>query len=260
MQPIISMQDVHKAYGDTPVLKGINLTVFPGQIIGYIGPSGAGKSTTVKLLTGLLSDYSGTILINGNSLKDHVLETKKIMGYVPENAELYELLTPMEFLRFTGIFYGMEERAVEVRALRMLEALGLAGYEHQRMDTFSKGMKQRVLLTSGLLHDPQIIILDEPLSGLDANAVILVKEILVKLKEAGKTIFYCSHMMDVVERISDRIILIQSGEIIANGTIEELRKGTDDSLETIFRKLTGDQHSSARAEAFAQTDNPLNHA
>lgn len=223
MEAIIRIKNLYKSYGTKHVLKDINLEVFPGEVIGYIGPNGAGKSTTVKVLCGLLTDYDGEVTIKGYDVKQQTLEVKKRIGYVPELAELYDVLTPMEYLQFTGALYGMDEEVCKERINRMMAAFDLSANIDQRMDSFSKGMRQKVLLASGLLHNPDIIILDEPLSGLDANSVIIIKELISKLAKEGKTIFYCSHMMDVVERVSNRIVLIDEGRIIANGTIEELR-------------------------------------
>jgi ABC-2 type transport system ATP-binding protein len=251
MQPIITISNLSKQYGSKTVLSDISLDIYPGQIIGYIGPNGAGKSTTVKILTGIIQDYSGDVTVAGKNLRDHVLEVKKMIGYIPELAELYDLLTPREYLSFIGKLYDLPDAVIDERSNKMLDSFGLLPNIDQRMDSFSKGMRQKVLISSGLLHNPSIVILDEPLSGLDANAVILVKELLQVLKQEGKTIFYCSHMMDVVEKVSDRIVLIDKGNIIANGTIEELRRDTHDSLEQIFSKLTSTGDLSEKADAFA---------
>lgn len=246
-EPIIRIQNLHKSYGDKEVLKGIDLEIYPGEVIGYIGPNGAGKSTTVKILTGLIEDFEGNITIDQMHLKDQVLPIKAIMGYVPENAELYDVLSPLEYLDFVGKLYGMDASVITERATRLLTAFGLGESCNKRMDTFSKGMKQKVLLVSGIIHNPKILILDEPLSGLDANAVIIVKELISLLAKEGKTIFYCSHMMDVVEKVSDRILLINKGRIVANGTFEQLKADHGNSLEHIFAKLTGHAESSGSA-------------
>ncbi|HXS35315.1 MAG TPA: ABC transporter ATP-binding protein [Flavipsychrobacter sp.] len=251
MEPIITIRQLSKKYGDKAVLNNINLDVYPGQIIGYIGPNGAGKSTTVKILTGIIQEYTGEVMVAGKVLKDNVLEIKKMIGYIPELAEIYDLLTPREYLTFVGKLYHLSDEVIEDRSRKMLDSFGLLGNIDQRMDSFSKGMKQKVLITSGLLHNPSIIILDEPLSGLDANAVIMVKELLQVMKQEGKTIFYCSHMMDVVEKVSDRIVLIDKGSIIANATISELKQDTNESLEQIFAKLTSDGSQSQKADEFA---------
>ena len=243
MEPIITVRNLTKSYGEKIVLKGINLDIYPGQIIGYIGPNGAGKSTTVKILTGIIQEYTGEVMVMGKNLRENIMEVKSKVGYIPELADIYDLLTPAEYLSFIGKLYHLPDDVVEERSRKMLTSFGLMENINQRMDSFSKGMKQKVLITSGLLHNPSIVILDEPLSGLDANAVILVKELLQALKAEGKTIFYCSHMMDVVEKVSDRIVLIDQGAILADGTITELRAGSNDSLEQIFSRLTsgGDQ-------------------
>jgi ABC-2 type transport system ATP-binding protein len=249
MEPIISIKNLFKSYGNKAVLKDINLEVFAGQVIGYIGPNGAGKSTTVKILCGLITDYEGEVTIKGLDLKKNTTEVKSTIGYIPELAELYDVLTPMEFLQFMGALYNMDEQLAQERIVKMMKAFGLEGNQNQRMDSFSKGMRQKVLIASGLLHNPDIIILDEPLSGLDANSVIMVKELISKLAKDGKTIFYCSHMMDVVEKVSDRIVLIDEGRVIANGTFEELKlQQGNKSLEQIFSILTAKDSFSTAAD------------
>lgn len=247
MQPVIQLINVFKNYGEKSVLKGINLSINAGQVIGYIGPNGAGKSTTVKILCGLISDYEGTVTVAGINLKEDPLAVKRKIGYVPELAELYDVLTPVEFLGLMAELYDLPKEIANERIRKMLIAFGLEPNMNQRMDTFSKGMKQKVLITSGLLHNPDIIILDEPLSGLDANSVIIVKDLINKLAKDGKTIFYCSHMMDVVEKVSDRIILIHEGQVVADGSFVELQQQQgNESLEKIFAQLTS---TSAAGEA-----------
>ena len=249
MQPVISIRNLGKSYGNKQVLKGINLELFPGQVLGYIGPNGAGKSTTVKILCGLLSDYEGEVKVKGFDLKKDALSVKAMIGYVPELAELYDVLTPLEFLKLMGSLYNLDEAVALNRIERMMTAFGLQEQLNQRMDTFSKGMKQKVLIASGLLHNPDIIILDEPLSGLDANSVIIIKDLISKLAKEGKTIFYCSHMMDVVEKVSDRIILIDQGVVVADGSFEQLQKQEgNNSLEQIFAQLTGNNTGAHAAD------------
>lgn len=248
-QPLIQIRNLSKSYGSKLVLKSLNLDIFPGQVIGYIGPNGAGKSTTVKILTGLIPDFNGEVIVDGINMSQNPLEIKKLIGYVPENAEIYDVLTPMEYLDFIGKLYNMEEAVLHDRAKKLLTAFGLGDNIDARMDTFSKGMKQKVLLISGIIHNPKIIVLDEPLSGLDANAVIMIKELIVRLKQEGKTIFYCSHVMDVVEKVSDRILLINKGEIIADGSFESLKQDHAVTLEQIFAKLTGREITGTEADA-----------
>ena len=247
---VIRLEQVRKQYNGTYVLQGIDLAFERGAIVGYIGPNGAGKSTTIKILTGIIADFEGEANVLGFDVRKDPVAVKQHIGYIPENASLYDVLTPIEFLSFVGKLYQLNEAQTQKKSLELLRLFDLADKRDMRMNSFSKGMKQKVLLISGLIHNPEIIFLDEPLSGLDANAVILVKEILAQLKTAGKTIFYSSHIMDVVEKISDRIIIINKGSVIADGTFDALKEaGAHGSLETIFTALTGDeQHLSTAGE------------
>lgn len=256
MEPIIQIENLCKFYGKKQVLHDINLNIQAGQVIGYIGPNGAGKSTTVRILAGLDDRFEGSVKIKGIDVRENPLAIKRLIGYIPELAELYDVLTPMEFLLLVGRLHDMEDGLIEERATRMLEFLGLKEHLRERMDTFSKGMRQKVLLVSGLLHNPEIIFMDEPLSGLDANAVILVKEIILRLVEQGKTIIYCSHNMDTVEKISDRIVLIADGKVVADGNFQELKRDEGDTLEKLFSQLTGQTNFDQLAEGFTQTFNP----
>lgn len=262
MNTVISIKNLSKTYGEKKALDNVNLEVPSGQIIGYIGPNGAGKSTTVKILAGIIQDFEGEVLVDGINVSENLLEVKKKIGYIPELTELYDLLTPREYLSFVGKLYHMSDEEIDIRTTKMISSFGLTDNIDQRMDGFSKGMRQKVLIISGLIHNPSIVILDEPLSGLDANAVILVKELLQVLKSQGCTIFYCSHMMDVVEKVSDRIVLINNGTIIADGTIEELREEENDTLEQIFSKRTlGENYGKQTggfADAFTNRENTNN--
>lgn len=250
-QPIIEIRNLQKIYDKKLVLKGIDLNITSGQIIGYIGPNGAGKSTTVKILCGLISDFLGEITIFGKDLRKQTLEIKKQVGYIPENAALYESLTPMEFMEFVGEIRGLGLEQTRVKADALMSLFEMKPHLNQRIATFSKGMRQKVLICSALLHNPDLIFMDEPLSGLDANSVIMVKEMLIHLAHEGKTIFYSSHLMDVVEKISDRIILIDQGKVIADGSFDELNKlSHDENLEKMFTRLTGNTDHSEKAEAF----------
>jgi ABC-2 type transport system ATP-binding protein len=253
---VITTQNLSKTY-DTKVLNNINLDIKPGEIIGYIGPNGAGKSTTIKILTGIISDFDGEASVLGYDIRKETIEIKRRIGYIPENAALYETLTPLEYLHFIGQLYSLDKNLTDTKAKELLNVFELANHVDSRMTTFSKGMKQKVLLIAGMIHNPSILFLDEPLSGLDANAVILVKEILTQLKHNGKTIFYSSHLMDVVEKISDRIIIINKGEMIANGTYAELNsQAHSGSLEQLFTEITGNkEHHSAAGQFISILEN-----
>jgi ABC-2 type transport system ATP-binding protein len=251
MPPIITVRGLTKNYGEQPVLRGIDLDVEPGQVLGYIGPNGAGKTTTVKILTGMLTEFGGTAGVCGHDIRLEPLEVKQRIGYVPESAALYDALTPREYLRFTGRLYELEDAEIERRAQEMLGLFDLAGELDNRIATFSKGMRQKVLITAGLIHNPDVVFLDEPLSGLDANSVVIVKEIITRLARHGKAIFYCSHVMDVVERICDRIIILNGGHIVADGSFEHLQQmDKAASLERIFTQLTSSGGHAAVADRF----------
>nr|WP_253299153.1 MULTISPECIES: ABC transporter ATP-binding protein [Paenibacillus] len=238
-------------YNGRYVLNGIDLEVKRGEMIGYIGPNGAGKSTTVKILLGLVEGYIGDVRIFGRNIADGDVEYKRRIGYVPEVAELYEQLTPAEYLTFIGELYGLSYEDADYKAKRLMDCFGLEKSYHSRIASFSKGMRQKVLLISALLHDPDLLFLDEPLSGLDANSVMVVKEILSQLSAKGTTIFYSSHIMDVVEKISSRIVLIAEGRVVADGTFKQLQEQSmEGSLEEVFNQLTGFNEHRAIAERF----------
>nr|WP_088069070.1 ABC transporter ATP-binding protein [Gottfriedia luciferensis] len=248
---VLCLKDLKKVYGPKIVLKGIDLVVNRGQIIGYIGPNGAGKSTTIKILLGLEGEYSGQVEIFGDEISDKNIEYKKRIGYVPEIAELYDNLTAREYLTFVGELYGMDFTDADEKARKLMKVFGLEEVYLSRIASFSKGMRQKVLIISSLIHNPDLLFLDEPLSGLDANSVMIVKEILAVLAANGKTIFYSSHIMDVVEKISHRIILINDGRIVADGSFEELKEqNKEGSLEQIFNQLTGFNEHQSLAEEF----------
>ncbi|XZF74089.1 ABC transporter ATP-binding protein [Bacillus sp. AL-1R] len=245
------LKDLKKDYGAKSVLKGIDLTVHRGQIIGYIGPNGAGKSTTIRILLGLESNYSGNVEIFGEEISEQNVEYKKRIGYVPEIAELYDNLTAREYLTFVGELYGMDFDEADEKAMKLMKVFGLEEVYLSRIASFSKGMRQKVLIISSLIHNPDLLFLDEPLSGLDANSVMVFKEILAILAANGKTIFYSSHIMDVVEKISNRIILINDGKIVADGSFKELKEqNKEGSLEQIFNQLTGFNEHQSLAEEF----------
>lgn len=248
---VIQINNLTKSYGKHVVLRNISLSITTGELIGYIGPNGAGKSTTIKILCGLIPEFTGHVEVLGMNVTTHSIEIKKRIGYIPENAALYEVLTPLEYLNFVGQLYQLPNQSTNKKIIDLLALFGLEHASNARMATFSKGMKQKVLLISGLLHNPDIIFLDEPLSGLDANAVILVKEILMQLKNSGKTIFYSSHIMEVVEKLSDRIIIINQGQLIADGNFETLKgQSQGSSLEEIFKQLTGQHEQVTTASTF----------
>ncbi|MEM7305835.1 MAG: ABC transporter ATP-binding protein [Planctomycetota bacterium] len=247
-EPALVARGLRKAYGSKQVLDGVDLEVRPGEILGYVGPNGAGKTTTVRILCGLLDGFQGDVRVAGVQVALEPLEVQRRIGYVPENAHLYESLTAAEHFELVASLRGLDARVAAERSRNLMDAFGLADRLGARLSSYSKGMRQRVLLTSALLADPPVLFLDEPLSGLDVNSTILVKELLQGLAARGTAVLYCSHVMDVVERTCDRIAVLHQGRIAAQGSFEELsaeRHGA--SLESVFTELTGAGDAAERA-------------
>jgi ABC-2 type transport system ATP-binding protein len=231
-------------YGATEVLHEISFSLQRGEIVGLLGPNGAGKSTTIKILAGILSPTRGRVMVAGQSLPDQAVELKERIGYVPESATLFETLSGQEFLELLGRLQEVPEDTLQSRIRNTLERFDLAKDRLRRLEGYSKGMKQKILLAAALIHNPQIILMDEPLSGLDVNAAIMVKDLIAALAAEGKTILYSSHILDVVERICDRVLIIQQGNLIADGSLESLKTSTQRStLEDVFRQLTHTEDS-----------------
>ena len=247
----VEIKNLCMNYGTKEVLKDINLEIYKGEIIGYIGTNGAGKSTTIKIILGIVEGYTGVIKIFCEDISKDKIEYKRKIGYVPEVPELFDSLTAREYLTFVAELYGMSYEKADIKAEKLMDIFGLKNSYDLRISSYSKGMKQKVLIISSLLHNPDILILDEPLSGLDANSVMIVKEILFLLSKQGKTIFYSSHIMDVVEKISNRIILLNDGHVVADGSFEQLKETSKGgSLEQIFNQITGFNEYEAIAEEF----------
>ncbi len=247
----IRIEKLSKSYDGNPALRGIDLVVEPGQVLGYLGPNGAGKTTTVRILTATLEPDGGRAFVCGFDTGKHPLEVKRRVGYVPETAFLYETMTPMEYGRFVGRLHGLDEALLEKRLLVALEIFGLFANRDDLMASFSKGMKQKVLILTALFHNPPVVILDEPLNGLDANAALLLKEIIASLSARGRTVFYCSHLLDVVEKICHRVVILKEGRVLADGTLEEVRSqaGTG-SIEAAFSAMTSTTDWAALATDF----------
>lgn len=249
---MISLAGVTKSFGDNEVLKGIDLEVAPGTIHGYLGPNGAGKSTTMKIVLGILAQDGGTVEIAGVDPQRDPVAARRRVGYVPEVLSIYEHLTPMEFLAVLGEIHAMRRKDVEERVGQFMELLQLAPNVHQRMSSFSRGMKQKVMIAAALLHDPDVILLDEPLSGMDVNAVLIFRDLVRSLADEGKTVVYSSHMIEVVERVCDRASVLIGGEIVHQGSMDEIRAEAG-SLEEIFRKeAVGDTFFSLSADIISK--------
>jgi ABC-2 type transport system ATP-binding protein len=244
----IHTSNLTKIYGRTVAVEDINLEVSKGQIIGYLGPNGAGKTTTVKMLVGILNPTSGQASVAGYDVVKDNLELKKHVGYVPETVTLYESLTPLEYLRMVGRLHHMNENVIDRKISRLMDLFDMRQNLHRRISGLSRGMKQKILITSALMHNPSVIFFDEPLSGLDVTTVSIMKRVIQKLAEEGKTIFYCTHILEVAESICQRIVIINKGRIIADGSVNELREMTArTSLEEIFAQLTETTDIDAKA-------------
>ena len=248
----ITVQGLTKTYGATAALDSASFTVPPGQVCGYLGPNGAGKSTTVKILTGLLRPSGGTASVAGFDVVQQPLEVKKRIGYVPETGAVYSTLSANEYLAVVGALHEMPEELVAERSRRMLELFSIADAADRRLDTLSKGQRQKVVISAALLPDPEVILFDEPLSGLDANAARAVKDIVRGLADRGKTVLYCSHILDIVERLCERVIILNRGKIVADGATSELlgAGARRETLENVFRNLTTSSEHENLAAAF----------
>lgn len=218
----------------------LDLRVEPGEILGFLGPNGAGKSTTVKVLTGLVAADAGTAEVAGYDVERDPIEVKRRIGYVPESPAVYDSLTADEYLDLVGSLYHLDARASKNRRDELLEVFALTPERHQRLKEFSKGMRQKVIIAAALIHRPEVLILDEPLDGLDANTALVIKELLRRLAGQGKTILFSSHILEVVERICTRIFVINKGRYVIDGTADDIRRHAGaDSLDEAFGRLTG---------------------
>ena len=237
---MIETQELTKSFGEKVAVDALDLRVEPGMIFGFLGQNGAGKTTTVKILTGLMRPDGGRALVAGLDVLAQPEEVKRRLGYVPESGALYENLTPVEYLEMVAALHHLDPSAAGARREELLTLFGILDVRHKRMTGFSKGMKQKVLLSAALIHRPDVLFLDEPLNGLDANAAMIVKELLKRLAAQGKTILFCSHILEVVERICTRILVIDKGHRVVEGTVPEICGQTGSTtLEDAFRKLTG---------------------
>ena len=235
---MLEVRAVTKRYGALTAVSRVSFTVGPGEVLGYLGPNGSGKSTTVKMLAGLLPASAGRILWNGGDIRQDLIGFKRRLGYVPEEAFVYPHLTGLEHLELIGRLRQLPERLVSRKAEELLRLLWLHEHRFTPISSYSKGMKQRVLIAGALLHDPDLLIFDEPLSGLDIASAMLLHELIAELARQGKTILYISHVLEVTEKVCARVIMLYEGRIVANDEVGRLRDLMHlPSLEQIFRQL-----------------------
>lgn len=236
---MVTFEKVVFCYDGTEVLHDLSFTLNKGEIVGLLGPNGAGKTTTIKIIAGILAPAAGCVSVCGLPVPEQAIGVKQRIGYVPEAAALFDSLTGQEFLELSGRLHDVDEETLQARIRGMLETFDLSSDRVSRLDSYSKGMRQKILIAAALLHNPDLLLLDEPLSGLDVNASVMIKYLLAALASEGKAILYSSHVLDVVEKICDRVLIIHEGNLIADGTPEGLKSSTRQStLEDVFRKLT----------------------
>lgn len=238
-----------KSYSGIPAVNGVSFQIRPGEILGYLGPNGSGKSTTVKMLTGLMEPSSGRVLFRGKDIRENLTDYKRRLGYVPEEPNLYPYLSGKEYLELAGTLREIPQAVLKKKTIALLELFSLSGNRFSPLQSYSKGMRQKILIIAALLHNPDILIFDEPLSGLDVTAAGIFRNLVRELAREGKTILYCSHVLEVVEKICSHVLILDRGNCVAHESVERLRESTAlQTLEQSFSHLVHepDKESAAR--------------
>lgn len=241
-EELLRLESVTKKYGKFTAVNSVDLTIPRGRIFGFLGPNGAGKTTTIRMIAGVLLPTSGRIIIGGDDLAADPEKAKSRIGYIPDRPYLYEKLSGGEFIRFVAGLWGTDGRATEERARRLLELFDLSEWENELIESYSHGMRQKLLISSALIHQPELIVVDEPMVGLDPKSARILKDLFRTYANNGGTVFLSSHTLEVVEVLCDSIAIIHEANIIAEGTMDELRTQADAGgahLEEIFLKVTG---------------------
>ncbi len=238
---MIELKNLTKRFGEIVAVNRLNLSVSEGEIFGFIGPNGAGKTTTLRMMGGVIAPTEGSVIIDGINMADDPENVKKRIGFIPDRPFLYEKLTGMEFLRFTADLYGIEDGLFYERSEKILRQFSLYHWADKLIESYSHGMKQRLIISAAILHDPKVIVVDEPMVGLDPAGIRMVKDLFRSLAKKGTTIFMSTHTLAVAEDVCDRIGIIHKGSLVATGTIEELRlkaQVQEGDLEEVFLILT----------------------
>jgi ABC-2 type transport system ATP-binding protein len=238
LSPAIEVQNLRKIYGNKAAVDGLSLTVPRGCFFGFLGPNGAGKTTTIKMLMGLAPPTSGTIQLLGRPMPERSLEIKQLIGLVPDESLLFDHLTGGEFIEFVGRLYGLERPVARERSLELLELFELDGNQRKLITEYSKGMRKRVAMAAALIHRPELFLMDEPFEGVDAVGARLMKDILLEQVRHGATIFLTSHVLEVVERLCDRVAIINEGKLVLEGSMDDMR-GSSETLEDAFVRAVG---------------------
>lgn len=253
---MIQLDQLTKRFGTQTAVDAISFEIPAGQIVGFLGPNGAGKSTTLKMLAGMIEPTSGTANICGYDLRTQTIEVKRSLGFVPESGAVFESLSGLEYLEMVAALYGIEREAARARIEQFIAFfdLSFSTLTDKLLGAYSKGMRRKVVITAALLHNPPVVFFDEPLDGLDANAAVGFKTLIQTLAREGKTIVYSSHILDVVERVCHRVIIIDKGKLLVDGRPEDLvAEHQSGTLERLFTQLTGGTELERRAEDFAKT-------
>jgi len=238
---MIELRNVCKTYGGTvKAVDNLNLVIPDGEIVGFLGPNGAGKTTTIKMITGILNPDSGTILVNGKNIEKEALEAKKQIGYVPDTPNMFLRLKGIEYLNFMADMYDVSTEERKERIENLSRRFGMSEVLQDRIQSYSHGMRQKIILIGVLLHNPSVWILDEPMTGLDPRSSFLLKEMMREHADQGNTVFFSTHVLEVAEKVCDRVAIINKGELLFCGTLEEMKEHfkKNTSLESIFLELT----------------------
>ena len=251
---MLEARGLTKYYGAVRAVTDISLRVDAGQILGCLGPNGSGKSTTVKMLTGLLEPTRGEVLFAGARIHKDLAGYKRRLGYVPEEPNLYPYLSGLEYLQLIGTLRGLAAEPLEKKTDTLLDLFALHGQRHSSLASYSKGMRQKILIIAALLHDPEVLVFDEPLSGLDVTSALVFRSLVQLLARAGKTILYCSHVLEVVEKVCSRVVIVYRGQVVAHDSIERLRQIMAlPSLEQVFSELVQQPDAEQTARDIVQT-------
>jgi ABC-2 type transport system ATP-binding protein len=250
---MLEVQHLFRSFRGIPAVEDISFRIEPGEIVGFLGPNGAGKSTTVKIITGMLRANEGKVLFERRDIRDDMVAFRSVLGYVPEEAHLYTYLSGLEYLQLVGRLRGLKEALIEAKATGLLELLHLKSWQHSPISTYSKGMRQRVLIAAALMHDPKLLIFDEPLSGLDVVSGRMFKDLMSSLACQGKAVLYISHVLETVEQVCNRVIVIARGKILADAPPSELTTLMKlPNLESVFAQLVQQQDTRAAAQRIVE--------
>lgn len=239
---MIKLNGISKTYGksDVKAVDFLRLEINDGEIFGFLGPNGAGKSTTIKMITGILAPDEGTVEINGVDISENPIKAKMDIGFVPDNHETYETLKGIEYLNFIGTMFKVENSVLQSRIKEYAEMFELTSALPNLISSYSHGMKQKLMIIAALIHEPKVWVLDEPLTGLDPQSAFKLKQLMRKHADNGNTVFFSSHVIDVVEKVCDRIAIINHGKLVVVDTLEKIKKNKDVSLENLFLTVTAD--------------------